>query len=490
MRRPTVLAAVVLVVASVGGVFAAPAASAATPDYNLFVGYADNLRSGTAQSPTPWAGSPGVFFAGCTPVDSCEFDGGAIRVANATAVTETVDYVTADFDGCVFDLWPHGVVLPAGGQLILAQTQSGSSNGCTVGTTTGPSTMDSSDFGPGGTPWAGVCSNSGVIPQVTVSVNGTATTYADIGQVLNTGGVDAADCDRPGFPAGSETTQWVSIGAPPCPTGAVLSLAPASQTAVVGSTAILQANLSSCSSPLQGAPVAFTVTSGPDAGVTGSGVTDGGGNATFTYAGTAAGTDTVVATVTNLAGTITSSNATVTWIATTMTGRAYGLASSGLVPIAPTPDTGPVSTTTAGSTTTPCVLSIPGAITAHNLCAKVTTTLNPASSTATASVSDVRVGLPGLPVIAVGAVQSTSKTTCSGSAGGAVITYLKIGGVTVVGNPVQPQPNATVSVLGVRVVLNEQAPVPGGLTVSGLHITALGLNLVVASATSDIHNCA
>ena len=42
-------------------------------------------------------------------------------------------------------------------------------------------------------------------------------------------------------------------------------------------------------------------------------------------------------------------------------------------------------------------------------------------------------------------------------------------------------------------ILNEQIPVPGadkGLTVNAVHIKALGLlDVVIASATSDIHNC-
>jgi hypothetical protein len=58
---------------------------------------------------------------------------------------------------------------------------------------------------------------------------------------------------------------------------------------------------------------------------------------------------------------------------------------------------------------------------------------------------------------------------------------------------VNPAPNTVVTVLGIiTLVLNEQTPVAGpdqGLTVNALHIEAPGLNVVLASSTSDIGNC-
>jgi hypothetical protein len=44
-------------------------------------------------------------------------------------------------------------------------------------------------------------------------------------------------------------------------------------------------------------------------------------------------------------------------------------------------------------------------------------------------------------------------------------------------------------VLGLQVVVNEEKPVAGGLKVNAVHISGPGIDLVVASATSDIHNC-
>ncbi|MGH3415694.1 MAG: choice-of-anchor P family protein, partial [Actinocrinis sp.] len=175
-----------------------------------------------------------------------------------------------------------------------------------------------------------------------------------------------------------------------------------------------------------------------------------------------------------------------------LTGRAYGLSSSGLVGIAPIPDTGPIATAAAGTFGPPCVVTLGGLISAHTLCAKVVTSLDPGTSTSTASVQDATIGVLGLPVIKLGLVQASSSTNCSGSSGDTTVSSLTIGGIPVNIN-LHPGANTTVNVLGVSITLNEQVGVPGadqGLTVNAVHIKALGLlDVVVGSATSDIHNC-
>jgi hypothetical protein len=122
----------------------------------------------------------------------------------------------------------------------------------------------------------------------------------------------------------------------------------------------------------------------------------------------------------------------------------------------------------------------------------VVTAVNPGTSTASASVQDATIGVLGLPVIKIGVVQSTSHTGCTGSSGDTSIASISVGGVPV-NISVHPGPNTTVNVLGITLVLNEQIPVPGadqGLTVNAVHIKALGLlDVVIASSTSDIHNC-
>lgn len=309
----TILAAaltILLMPTMLGRAHAAPASGV-----NVFVGYADNLRANATHFPTPWDGSPGVIYQGCLSA-SCSYDAGAVRVENDSNVQVTIDSVVLHFDTCAFDIWPHGVALPPGGQLILTQTASGAGNGCSSQTGSAPTTMDSSDFGPGGQPWSGQCMNSNVIPQVDVSIDGVVSTFADNGQVLNTGGVDQASCGPVG--PGNESTQWTSIGNNPCP-GAVLTLAPPSQTHDVNTPATVQATLAnSCGTPLSNVTVNFQAVSGPDAGVSGSAATDSNGNAPFkyNYAGptnAVPGPDTLQATVTNPAGTIDSNNVTVNW---------------------------------------------------------------------------------------------------------------------------------------------------------------------------------
>ncbi|GAA1956971.1 choice-of-anchor P family protein [Catenulispora subtropica] len=54
-------------------------------------------------------------------------------------------------------------------------------------------------------------------------------------------------------------------------------------------------------------------------------------------------------------------------------------------------------------------------------------------------------------------------------------------------------PNTGIDLGGLaKLILNEQLPVPGadrGLTVNALHLQVLDGTVVVASATSDAHNC-
>ena len=82
-----------------------------------------------------------------------------------------------------------------------------------------------------------------------------------------------------------------------------------------------------------------------------------------------------------------------------LTGRAYGLTATAtllglpLVNVAPTPDTGFVATPESSTTTTPCRATLPGAVSAHVLCANVTTNATTATSYASASVDDTAVGI-------------------------------------------------------------------------------------------------
>jgi Ice-binding-like len=189
--------------------------------------------------------------------------------------------------------------------------------------------------------------------------------------------------------------------------------------------------------------------------------------------------------------------------AITLTGRAYGLTATAtllglpLLTVAPLPDTGHISTTSTSTTSTPCVATLSGLVTAHVLCANVSTVAFPAKSTGTASVADATVAILGIPTITLSLIQASSTTTCAGSTGTATIALLTVGGTVVIGQPTQVAPNTTVNVGVVELVLNEQLPFTTpdrGLTVNAVHINvnALGLakvNVIVSSAESDIHGC-
>jgi hypothetical protein len=273
----------------------------------VFVGYADSLRADAVSFPTPWAGSPKTVFEGCLPVASCEYDGGGIRVANNTGSTVTVNAIAVHIDTCTYTGWPAAVLTP-GADLIVTQLLSGATGGCSGPL---PNYFDTSDVGPNGTSYTGNCTPNGIQPTVDVTINGQTTTYTDAGQVLNTGGVDAAYCPPPG---GNESIQWTTIGHAPC-RGSQLSLAPPTQTHGVGTSATVTATFAnSCGQPLSNVAVQFAVLSGPNAGRTGTGATDANGIATFTYSSVAPGTDTLRATVTNIAGSIPSNTVTVTWV--------------------------------------------------------------------------------------------------------------------------------------------------------------------------------
>jgi hypothetical protein len=124
------------------------------------------------------------------------------------------------------------------------------------------------------------------------------------------------------------------------------------------------------------------------------------------------------------------------------------------------------------------------------LCASVTTSLNPGTSRATATLKDVTIGVPGLPVIKATGITATSQSRC-GSASGSTTLTLFIGGIQ---QTLSLGPNSVIDLGVAKLVLNEQKPVPGadsGLTVNAIHLTGLGgaVDVVVGSATSDVHNC-
>ena len=309
MKRSRDLATRIVLICLIGVLPVVPAAPAGASGFvNIFVGYADTLRGASAQFPTPWEGSPGVTYQGCSPSADCSFDAGAVRIENGTEASQTITDVKVNVDTCTYDLWTFPVILAPGNDLILTQTISGGTDGCQT-----DGSMDTSDVGPGGVAWDdGNCNPDGILPTVDVTVAGLGTTTStDSGQVLNTGGVDGYYCSTV---SSNESQSWTPIGhPPPACSPATLTLSPPGQSESVGTTRTVTGNFSNSCGPLSNTTVNFSVTNGPNAGRTGSGTTDSNGSASFSYSSARAGTDTLQASVTNPNGDITSNFVAINW---------------------------------------------------------------------------------------------------------------------------------------------------------------------------------
>lgn len=474
---------------------------------SVFVSYADNLRANPRNYPSPWSGAPNVTFQGCQGA-SCVFDAGAVRVVNNTPQPVAVGNLTVEIGGCSFSSWAGGTLAPKA-ELIATQQIAQPVGGCRT-----DGSFDTSDIGPNSANWSFNCHQSGVIPKISMTLDGSPQTFTDSTQLLNTGGIDLAACNgenKPSPVANNESTQWTLIGTPVC-TGAMLDFQPPlSQTKPIGSQATVTATLTnSCGTPLQDVVVDFKVIQGPNAGNKDHGTTDSNGNVTFTYGSTQTGQDTISASVLVPSlpppnNTFPSDNtASVTWIQpTVMTGRAFGLSADASVPLLKQninlpafPDTGPIKTPDASDTGKKCTANTGGPITATAVCGQVVTSTTPDGSAAIAGVADVAVNLgPALPVIRVKAVEAKSATTCSGSTGSASVASISIGNTTInLPDTVPANDHVITNLLGISLTLNEQITEPGGLTVNAVHLTvkispAVTANVIIASATTDIHFC-
>ena len=260
---------------------------------SVSVAYAEDKHQSSlspAAFPVPWSGSPNIIFLGnpvygstvCGSLPHC-YDAGAIRLDNTSSSDIPIDSVSVDDHsslpgGKVFNLWGSFTV-PAGKSVILTENP--------------PNNNPSYDnFDTSGAP-KGNCTALTVAPTVTITVAGVPTTLVDSTHVLDTNGIDTESCSV----QQNESIQWRHIGAPGVKT-ATLTLSPATVTQSVGQKVTETATLlDGGGSGLANATVNFTVTSGPNAGQTGSAVTDNTGQASFTYTDTGAGTDIVVASV-------------------------------------------------------------------------------------------------------------------------------------------------------------------------------------------------
>src|SRR6266566_3790505 len=286
------------------------AAGASSSGLAVSVGYAEDKHQSSLSPgafPVPWSGSPNTIFLGnpvfgssaCGTLPHC-YDAGAIRLDNSGASDVMINSVSVDDHssipgGKVFNLWGSFTV-PAGKSVILTQDPPGKNPGY-------------DNFDTSGAP-KGNCTPLTVEPTVTITIGGVPTTLVDSTHVLDTNGIDTESC----LVQQNESIQWRQIGTTGIKT-ATLTLSPATTTLVVGQQVTETATLvDGGGNGLANANVNFTVTSGPNAGQSGSAVTDQTGQASFTYTDTAPGTDIVVATV-NVpsVGTFQSSQAGVQW---------------------------------------------------------------------------------------------------------------------------------------------------------------------------------
>jgi hypothetical protein len=264
-------------------------------------------------------------------------------------------------------------------------------------------------------------------------------------------------------------------------------------TVANGAPATLSAKLTETDGKAVGdRPVTFTLGSGTPA-QTCKGTTDAQGQASCTIdpVKQPLTADATVPVTVKFAGDdgYNASEATATVKLRYVTGRAYGLsATAPLVSVKPTPDTGDVRTADTTTVAPPCAQNISTLLlSAGALCAKVAA--GPGTVTSTANVQQANIGVVGLPAIGLSGVTASSTSTCTAQSGHVTLT------LTVAGVPVDigdaPNVNVDLGVLGTKLVVNEQAKgADGGLTVNAAHLTAPGVNVVVASTNSAAHNCA
>jgi hypothetical protein len=273
------------------------------------VGYAEDKEINTpdpASFPVPWTGAPNTTFLGgtvpgqtaCGTLPDC-YDAGAIRLDNPTASPVKVTRVSVNMHASVTggkffsNLWGSFTVQP-GKSVIL--TENPPNNNPTH------DNFDTSGY-PGNN-----CTPLTVAPKVLITIAGLTTALADSTHVLDTGGIDEGYCQPPQ----NESIQWRPIGSAGTDDGS-LTLGPAAVTAAAGEPVTETATmLGGSGAGLPNVVVNFDVTSGPDAGTTGSAVTNASGQASFSVPGAGQGEDVVVASVTTV-GTIQSGQSRVMW---------------------------------------------------------------------------------------------------------------------------------------------------------------------------------
>src|SRR6266481_430871 len=171
--------------------------------------------------------------------------------------------------------------------------------------------------------------------------------------------------------------------------------------------------------------------------------------------------------------------------ATTFSGEAVALRASAAGISLAVSDTGPLPASGGNLKTSVGSVSVLGLVSADVLSSA--TSGSGTSSQSQASIANVSL-LGGL--VAADLVKSNSSATCS--SGQAVTGNSELVGLVVAGQPVLvANPNVAISLPGgISIIVNEQTSSPSGntgaMTVNALHLTGPSIDIIVASAHSDI----
>jgi hypothetical protein len=171
---------------------------------------------------------------------------------------------------------------------------------------------------------------------------------------------------------------------------------------------------------------------------------------------------------------------------TTFSGQAVALRASAVGVAVSLSDTGPLPASGGNLKTSLASISVLGLASADVLSSA--TSGSGTSSQSQSSAANVNL-LGGL--VAADLVKSDSSATCSGGQAAATGNS-ELVGLVVAGQPiVTVNPNVAISAPGgISVIVNEQTSSPSGntgaITVNALHVTGPSIDIVVASAHSDI----
>jgi hypothetical protein len=178
--------------------------------------------------------------------------------------------------------------------------------------------------------------------------------------------------------------------------------------------------------------------------------------------------------------------APITSSAATFSGEAVALKANALGISLALSDTGALPSTGGNLNTSVASVNLLGLVSADTL--RSTSSGSGTSSQSQSELQSVNL-LNGL--VAADVVKSNSSATCSGSTA-AVSGNSEIVGLVVAGQSVLvSSPNVALSLPGgISVIVNQRTSSPSGntgsMTVNALHITGPGIDIVVASANSDI----